>query len=76
MSIGQEYRGENMITTAAVWSTMIVILEPTERATMNYPPGSKCEALRLGIHLIILYFISILVVGVVLTRGIFAKIHR
>ena len=29
----------------------------------NYPPGSKCEALRLGVHLILLYFIRILVVG-------------
>ena len=28
-----------------------------------YPPGSKCEALRLGVHLILLYFIRILVVG-------------
>ena len=28
----------------------------------NFPPGSKCEALRLGVHLI-LYFIWILVVG-------------
>ena len=25
-----------------------------------YPPGSKCKALRLGVHLILLYFISIL----------------
>ena len=25
----------------------------------NYPPGSKCEALRLGVHLILLYFIRI-----------------
>ena len=24
-----------------------------------YPPGSKCEALRLGVHLILLYFIKI-----------------
>ena len=24
-----------------------------------YPPGSKCEALRLGVHLILLYFIRI-----------------
>ena len=24
-----------------------------------FPPGSKCEALRLGVHLILLYFISI-----------------
>ena len=28
-----------------------------------YHPGSKCEALRLGVHLILLYFIRILVVG-------------
>ena len=25
----------------------------------NYPPGSKCEALRLGVHLLLLYFIRI-----------------
>ena len=30
---------------------------------MDYPPWSKCEALRLGVHLILLYFIRILVVG-------------
>ena len=28
-----------------------------------YPSGSKCEAVRLGVHLILLYFIRILVVG-------------
>ena len=28
-----------------------------------YPPGSKCEALWLGFHLILLYFIRIFVVG-------------
>ena len=27
--------------------------------TNFYPPGSKCEALRLGVHLILLYFIRI-----------------
>ena len=80
VSIGQEYRGENMITTAAVWSTMRGFLEATKRATMNdFPHGSKSEALRLGpidslwslwegnkrsvfpigIHLILLYFISV-----------------
>ena len=25
----------------------------------HYPPGSKCEALRVGVHLILLYFIRI-----------------
>ena len=60
MSIDHEYRGENMITTAAVWSTLRVFLEATKRATMNYfPHGSKSEALRLGVHLILLYFIWI-----------------
>ena len=49
-----------MITTAAVSSTMRVILEPTERATMNYfPHGSKSEALRLGVNLILSYFVRI-----------------
>ena len=33
------------------------------RDQSNYPPGSKCEALRLGVHLILLYFIRILVLG-------------
>ena len=28
-----------------------------------FPPGSKCEAFRLGVHLILLYFIRILVMG-------------
>ena len=27
---------------------------------MFIPPGSNCKALRLGVHLILLYFISIL----------------
>ena len=30
---------------------------------ITYPPWGKCEALRLGVHLILLYFIRILVVG-------------
>ena len=60
VSIGHEYRGENMITTAAVWSTMRVFFEATKRATMNdFPHGSKSEAVRLGVHLIFLYFIRI-----------------
>ena len=28
-----------------------------------FPPESKCEALLIGVHLILLYFIRILVVG-------------
>ena len=30
------------------------------RPIIYYPPGSKCEALQLGVHLILLYFIRIL----------------
>ena len=57
VSSGHEYRGENMITTGAVLSTMRVFLEATKRATMNeFPHGSKSEAIQLGVYLIILYF--------------------
>ena len=49
VSSGHEYRGENMITTGAVLSTMRVFLEATKRATMNeFPHGSKSEAVQLG----------------------------
>ena len=40
------------------WDT----LEPSYtkvKRVLCYPPGSKCEALRLGVHLILLYFIRI-----------------
>ena len=30
----------------------------------SYPPGSKSEALHLGVHLILLYFIRILILSV------------
>ena len=30
------------------------------RLSIIYPPGSKCKALRLEVHLIFLYFIRIL----------------
>ena len=35
-------------------------LQPVSQCSDNillYPPGSKCEALQLGVHLILLYFI-------------------
>ena len=41
------------------WDTKDLVMK--DRTYQNsYPPGSKCEALRLGVHLILLYFIRIL----------------
>ena len=44
-----------------------------------YPPGSKCKALRLGVHLILLYFIRMLFfyldVGVDVGGGLFLSLN-
>ena len=44
-------------------SVRLEILGTTQKwigiVKLNYPPGSKCKALRLGVHLILLYFMSI-----------------
>ena len=34
-----------------------------KKVDRNYPPGSKSVALQLGVHLILLYFIRILILG-------------
>ena len=35
-----------------------------------YPPGSKCQALRLGVHLIPLYFIRISILKIIFYFGV------